>query len=284
MPDQKVLQDVFVAVFAISVMGGVGVDLTLERVTTVFKRPVSLLVGLLLNHLAIPVLAFGIASMLSLEAAVATGFLLCAAAPGGPRGAMFTQRAGGDIAFAASLIVVMTAINTISTPLLLGWLIDTPLSSDGSYIWPVIRIIAAYLLAPLVIGMVLRAKRPALADRAMTWLKRLTNLLFVALFAMILGTRVGMIGTIGAMPFVAMLMLASISAVLGYLVAGRQRDLRTALALNTTIRNISLSLLLASLWFSEDATMVTVMVYGLVMLIVALPTTLLIRRRSASAP
>ncbi len=281
MPESNLLQDVFVGVFAIAVMGSVGADLTIERVLTVFRRPSTLVIGLGLNHLLVPLAAFGIARLLSLEAAVATGFLLCAAAPGGPLGAMFTQRAGGDIAFAASLIVVMTAINTVSTPLLLGWLVDAPVVAGGSHVWPVVRTILAYLLAPLSLGLALRTYRPTWADRAGLWLRRLTNLLFLALFGMILGTRIGMIGTIGATTLLAMLILATLCAIAGFFVAGRKSELRTALALNTTIRNISLSLLLASLWFSEDATMVTVMVYGLVMLIVALPTVMIIRRLGA---
>lgn len=283
MPESNLLQDVFVGVFAIAVMGSVGADLTVARVLTVFRRPATLVIGLGLNHLLVPLAALAIANVLSLETAVATGFLLCASAPGGPLGAMFTQRAGGDIAFAASLIVVMTAINTISTPLLLGWLIDAPVVAGGSHVWPVVRTILGYLLAPLTFGITLRTFWPEWAERVGLWMRRLTNLLFIALFVMILGTRIGMIGTIGVTTFVAMLILASLSAIAGFVVAGRRPELRTALALNTTIRNVSLSLLLASLWFREDETMVTVMVYGLVMLIVALPTVAIIRRLGAGS-
>ncbi len=263
-------------------MGSVGVDLTPDRVWVVFKRPFVLIIGLLLNHLAVPLLALGIARACELTPAVTTGFILCAAAPGGPLGAMFTQRAKGNIAFAASLIVVMTAHNTVTTPALLSRLVDIEVGDGGSsHVWPVVRTIIAYLLTPLVVGMLLRRYKPAAADVALVWLKRGTNALFGVLFVGIIGTRWRLIGEIGGAPFFAMLVCAACCALAGYIAAGRHRDLRIALALNTTIRNISLSLLLASLWFSDDATMLTVMIYGLVMILIALPTMLILRRGGA---
>ena len=125
-------QPILVALFAITVMGSVGVDLTIDRVRVVFRRPRTLVVGLLLNHLAVPLLAFGIVQVCQLNEAVTIGFILCASAPGGPVGAMFTQRAEGHIAFAASLVVVMTALNTVTTPLLMGWLVDTEIGDGGA--------------------------------------------------------------------------------------------------------------------------------------------------------
>ena len=41
-------QPILVALFAITVMGSVGVDLTIDRVWVVFRRPRTLVVGLLL--------------------------------------------------------------------------------------------------------------------------------------------------------------------------------------------------------------------------------------------
>ena len=276
-------QPILVALFAITVMGSVGVDLTIDRVWVVFRRPRTLVVGLLLNHLAVPLLAFGIAQACQLNEAVTVGFILCASAPGGPLGAMFTQRAEGHLAFAASLIVVMTALNIVTTPLLMGWLIDSEIGDAGaSHIWPVMKTILLYLLSPLLLGMLLRYHRPQAAAIALRWLKRATNGIFVVFFVGMVATQwrvVGEMGSdMGATPFLAMLVLATCCAVSGFLVAGKQRDLRIALALNTTMRNIALSLLLADIWFTDQQTIMTVMIYGLGMILVALPTTLVLRR------
>ncbi len=264
-------------------MGSVGVDLTIDRVWVVFRRPRTLVVGLLLNHLAVPLLALGIARVFQLNEAVTVGFILCASAPGGQVGAMFTQRAEGHVAFAASLIVVMTALNTVTTPLLMGWLIDTEIGDAGaSHVWPVMKTILLYLLSPLLLGMLLRYHRPQAAGIALRWLKRTNNVIFVVFFVGMVATQWGVVGEMGSdmgvTPFVAMLVLATCCAVSGFLVAGKQRDLRVALALNTTMRNVALSLLLADIWFTNQQTIMTVMIYGLGMILVALPTTLMLRR------
>ena len=276
-------QPILVALFAITVMGSVGVDLTIDRVWVVFRRPRTLVVGLFLNHLAVPFLALGIARVFQLNEAVTVGFVLCASAPGGPVGALFTQRAEGNVAFAASLIVVMTALNTVTTPLLMGWLIDTEIGDAGaSHVWPVMKTILLYLLSPLLLGMLLRYHRPQAAGIAFRWLKRTNNAIFVVFFVGMVATQWGVVGEMGsdmgATPFVAMLVLATCCAVSGFLVAGKQRDLRVALALNTTMRNVALSLLLADIWFTNQQTIMTVMIYGLGMILVALPATLMLRR------
>mgnify|MGYP001311319220 FL=1 len=276
-------QPILVALFAITVMGSVGVDLTIDRVWVVFRRPRTLVVGLFLNHLAVPLLALGIARVCQLNEAVTVGFILCASAPGGPVGAMFTQRAKGNVAFAASLIVVMTALNTVTTPLLMGWLIDTEIGDAGaSHVWPVMKTILLYLLSPLLFGMLLRYHRPQAAGIAFRWLKRTNNVIFAVFFVGMVATQWGVVGEMGSdmgvTPFVAMLVLAACCAVSGFLVAGKQRDLRVALALNTTMRNVALSLLLADIWFTNQQTIMTVMIYGLGMILVALPATLMLRR------
>ena len=276
-------QPILVALFAITVMGSVGVDLTIDRVWVVFRRPRTLVVGLFLNHLAVPLLALGIARVCQLNEAVTVGFILCASAPGGPVGAMFTQRAKGNVAFAASLIVVMTALNTVTTPLLMGWLIDTEIGDAGaSHVWPVMKTILLYLLSPLLFGMLLRYHRPQAAGIAFRWLKRTNNVIFAVFFVGMVATQWGVVGEMGSdmgvTPFVAMLVLAACCAVSGFLVAGKQRDLRVALALNTTMRNVALSLLLADIWFTNQQTIMTVMIYGLGMILVALPTTLMLQR------
>ena len=276
----EVVQDVLVGLFPIVVMLSVGVDLTVQRLLIVFRRPKTLAVGLSLNHLAIPLVALAISNLLALSPACATGFLLCAAAPGGPIGAMLTQRAKGDLAFAVSLLVVMTVVNTITTPLLLVTLIDVDLGGGTySHVPAIVRTIVLYLIVPLAVGIAVRHWLPSAADRALKILKIATNILFGLLFVGIIAARWQLIFEIGARPFLAMIICVIICVSSGYLVAGRDPGVRAALALNTGIRNISLSLLLANLWFEDDATLVTVMTYGMCMITISTPVALWVRSR-----
>ena len=272
------VQDIVVAVFAITIMLSVGVDLTGARLREVFKHPKSLLYGLGLNHLLVPFLALGLARLFSLSDVTAVGFLLCASAPGGPVGALLTQRAGGDLAYAASQLLVMTLVNTVATPTFMILAAGDSHRVGFSEAPAMVRTIALYLITPLFVGIALRERRPQLADKALRALKIFTNVLFGVLFVGVCATRWELTLHLGFGPVGAMLVCVLICVAIGVVLPVGPMDRRTALGLMSGVRNIALSLLLANSWFREDETILTVMVYGLVMLIGAVPLAVAFKR------
>ena len=262
-------------------MLGVGVELTVDRVGVVFKRPGMLFVGLGLNHLAVPAVAYGLSQLFGLTPAVTIGFMLCACAPGGPVGAMLTQRAKGDVAFAASLLVVMTAVNAVATP---GWLAALSFVPDGvsrlDLLPAVMKMVGLYLMVPLSVGIALREKRPGLADKATRALKIFTNVLFGAMFVGVAATRWKLLAQFGPAPIAAMGLTVVFGIVAGAVLGGSDPAVRTALAINSGVRSIALSLLLAGAWFTDDAVIMTVMIYGLVMLLGAFPAAVFLGKRA----
>ena len=61
------------AAFAVTIMLSVGVDIEIRQMRVVFRRPRTLITGLLLNHIAVPLLVLWLAGLFSLTTAVATG-------------------------------------------------------------------------------------------------------------------------------------------------------------------------------------------------------------------
>ncbi len=280
------VQDIVVAVFAITIMLSVGVDLTTARLRDVFKHPKPLFYGMGLNHLLVPLLALGLSGLFSLSEAAAVGFLLCASAPGGPVGAMLTHRAGGDLAYAASLLLVMTLVNTIATPTFMIVAVGGSHGVGFSEAPAMVRTILFYLIIPLFVGIGLRERRPHFADKALRVLKILTNVLFGVLFIGVCATRWELTLQLGLGPAGAMLVCVLVCVAIGIVLPVGPMDRRTALGLMSGVRNIALSLLLANSWFREDETILTVMVYGLVMLIGTVPVAVAFNRaakRSANA-
>ena len=262
-------------------MLSVGVDLTFTRVAAVFRAPRALVAGLLLNHLVVPFVAFGLSEAFALALPVATGFLLCASAPGGPMGVMFTQRARGDLALGVSLLVVMTAINMVTVPVMLALFVGAAFEGSALAHAPgIARTIAVYLILPLLVGMAIRHKSPRFAKLALPGLKMATNLLFVGLSAALLLQGSGPTFAFGPTTFVAMALCSLFSVVSGYYITRRRREEQVALALNSGIRNFSLALLLSVLWFSDPATMGTVMYYGVTQITVSFSATMWLRSRT----
>ena len=282
----EVIRDIIVAVFAVSVMFSVGIDLTWAQIRVVLKEPLVLLRGLALNHLLVPVLVFGLVILCKIEQPIAAGLLLCASAPGGPIGVMLTQRARGDMAYCIALVVSMTFVNIVSTPLLLSWFMGDSLQNiGGSPALAISKTIIMYLVLPLCIGMFIRRQRETVANRLSRLMPRLTNILFLVIIVGMGGKNAPVMLTLGIDTFLIMILMAGVCVFLGYLLAGGSTQRRTALAFITGIRNVSLSLLLASFWFGDQPeTLITVLCYGMVMIVVSGSAVLFLRKRSTSTP
>jgi predicted Na+-dependent transporter len=87
---------------------------------------------------------------------------------------------------------------------------------------------------------------------------------------------------VGALPLLAMAICVLVSVGLGLVLGGGDQSARIALGLNSGIRNISLSLLLAKLWFDDPTTKLTVIVYGLVQIALSVSAAVAIRRKSSA--
>lgn len=266
------------AVFPISVMLSVGLELTLARVRAVFRRPRTLLIGLGLNHLAVPALAVGFAHLVSFESTVAAGFLLCAAAPGSPFGVMLAQRANGDLAYGVSFLVVMTAINTVSTPGTLALAVSE--SVEGMpHAGAIIRTIAVFLLVPLAVGISIKERWPNLAARALPTMKLASNVIFTVLTIGLFITHAELAFGLGVPTFLAMLAFVALTMTITYLGASREPAVRTALSLVSGTRNVALAMLLASHWFDDPTVLVAVLLYALSQTLTGVVAAVLFARR-----
>lgn len=268
----------------VSIMVSVGLDLTPERFVAVFRRPAVLLVGLFVNLLAVPVLAWGVAVGLDLSTGVAAGLLLCAAAPGGPIGTLLVLHARGNLAVSVSLVVVMTMISTTTTPVTLGLLgVAPPGASSPLSFGAVAQTIVLYQLLPLAAGMVVRRLWPLLADRLLPWASRTSKVVFGVVFVALTILQGHRVLDVGGVALLAVELVVLGSLALGALLPPGSSEVKAAVSLNTGVRNLALALLLATVWFHDGDTILTTMIYGLLMLVNGVPFSFWWRARARSA-
>jgi BASS family bile acid:Na+ symporter len=210
---------------------------------------------LAMNVLALPLLAWALHGALGLGLAGA-GLLVAAAAPGGSTGPLLAVVAGGEATTAARLFAITTVVGTV------GALLAT-LALEGTGLGGLARaglLVALASLAPLGLGVLVRARRPAWAERLAPWLSRVS----LALLALTIGglaIRHGSKAAASDLAVASIIVAASFAPAL--LVHGRAR--RLAVAQVSAIRNLTLALLvLAALDAGPRATM-AVLGYGLVM-------------------
>jgi len=228
-------------------MLGMGALLAPHDFVTVFRRPKALTLGLATQLVTIPLLAFFLGKWLPLEAGIAAGLVLVAAVPGGTMSNVITYLGRGNIALSISLTAVTTVGALVTTPFLLRLLITAYLPPD--FEMPVGRIafeIAVVLLLPLSVGMLFSPLLGARRDAFSRWCIRISITFILAM--VIGGAGSGRLDprAYGALGLAAIFLLAFMAGTIATLSCKlarlTPRD-RIAIAIEATIRNTNLALL-----------------------------------------
>jgi len=103
------------------VMLGMGLTLRFENFIEICKRPKVISVGVLLQFIFMPMIAFLVSVILDLEESLLIGMVLVGSCPGGTASNVICYLSRGDVALSIILTTVSTLLAVILTPLL-AWL------------------------------------------------------------------------------------------------------------------------------------------------------------------
>ncbi len=269
------------------IMLGLGLGLTVEDFRRVARYPRAVVTGLTLQVLVLPWAAFALALGFGLPPALAVGLMLLAASPGGATANIYSHLARGDVALNITLTAINSLLCLLTLPLILNLSLEHFMGS-GQYVPPPVRKVievAAIIVLPVAIGMLIRARAPALAARTEKPLRLLSVLVLALLVAGAIvqerGTLVDHFAAVG----LACLAFNLISIGAGYL-APRMLKLprrqAIAIAMEIGIHNATLAIYIA-LNVLDDATLsVPAAVYSLVMFATAAVFALWLVRRGAT--
>jgi BASS family bile acid:Na+ symporter len=182
------------AILAI-IMFSIALDLKTADFRRVLSAPKPLLVGIASQFLLLPALTYLMLLAFRPQPSVALGLILVAACPGGNISNFITHRARGNVALSVSL----TAFATV------GALLITPanIAFWGSLYEPTREIlrqtridpvsvavtVGIMLVMPLILGMIVNARLPGLADRIRQPLQWLSMAIFIGFVALALGAN-----------------------------------------------------------------------------------------------
>ena len=122
--EDSVFATVLLPIALAVIMDSLGMSLTTDDFRRVFVYPRGISIGILNLALISPLLAFGIAELFSLEAALAVGLVLLGASPGGTMANLLTHLARGDTALSISITGISSVAAVITVPLFLPLSID----------------------------------------------------------------------------------------------------------------------------------------------------------------
>jgi BASS family bile acid:Na+ symporter len=235
------------------IMFGMGMTLSLADFRRVATRPAAVGAGVGAQFVVMPLLAFGIARLLSLPPELAAGFVLLGASPGGTASNVITYLARGDVALSVTLTATSTVLSPLLTPLLTLWLAGQWLAVPvGALFLSIFQIV----LVPVVLGVVARRHLSSVVDRSVEVMPLLSVTAIVAIVGAIVGRNAEQILSIGPLILLGVIAHNGLGLLLGFGVGSTLRlgsAQRRTLSVEVGMQNSGLAVALAAAHFGPAA-------------------------------
>ena len=183
-----------------------------------------------------PVLAYGLTLMFPLTPSLAMGLLLLSLAPCAPLLPMVADKARADLNYAASFMLLASAVTVVYMPLMVPLLVKGLTVSA----WTVAKPMIALILIPLLIGLAIQIRRPSTATRIQPFVKKSTGvdtLIMVALVIVIHGK--GFMSSIGTWAIGTQVVFFTVIIVASYaLDFGMPQGQKSVISLGISTRNV----------------------------------------------
>jgi predicted Na+-dependent transporter len=266
-------------VFVLGTMASMGLSLTMAQITGPLRNARFVIVALLANFLVLPILAFLLIQVFSLDEPLAVGLMLvslAAGAPALPKTAVFAKV---DAAAATGLMVLLVVVTILVLPVALPLL----LTGISVTFWDIASGLIILILVPLAVSLFVRARYPEAAASALPHFAQASNLslLFLMVLMVVLNFS-DVVGLLGSGGLLASLVLVGLTTAGGYLLGrlGKAGDWLQGLGAGQ--RNIAAAMVVATMNFGNDE-IVMVVVYSLIGMVVIIPLALELGKRAAGA-
>lgn len=258
-------------------MLGVGITLKRDDFTRILRQPRALLAGSIGQLLLLPLLGVLLVWLWQLPAALALGLVIVTCAPGGVTSNMITLLVRGDTALSVSLTAVSSLVAPVTLPLLtaLGLALFGGTAAagagDGVAEFPVLASIAKLVLVsllPVLLGVWLSERYPAVCKRMQPWVKGFALLFFITIVVALVRSRWEQLPALLAQLGPVVLMLATLAMALGAMLgrlAGLGGAQQLTLAVEVGIQNAGTALMVTGGLLHNAEMSAAVLIYGVLM-------------------
>jgi BASS family bile acid:Na+ symporter len=265
-------------VFAVTSMLSVGFSYTLREIIEPLRDVRGVLVALLANFFLVPLLAYAVTRLLTLEPAMEIGLILVSTAAGAPFLIKLTQLADGDLAFAGGLLVLLLIVTMAYMPIVVPLIAPDAVVSATSISMPLVLT----MLLPLGIGLIVDAWNEPLTERLLPFMNKASSLALVLLVAStFLLNFQAILGVFGTGAILGALVVIAGAFGLGYLLGGPSIRTREVMGLGTAQRNIAAATVVTTQAFEDPNTVVMVVVTSIVSMALLFPAATALRKRGA---
>lgn len=166
--EKNILTTLFLPASLFIIMLGLGLALQIADFKRILSYPKAIFIGFTNQMVLLPLVGYGIAVFFNLSPELAVGLMILAACPGGVTSNLFTHLSNGDTALSVTLTAISSVLSIITIPLIINFGLVHFMDDGQSIQLPVIKTIVqimAITIIPISLGMVLRSKRPAFAQK-----------------------------------------------------------------------------------------------------------------------
>jgi len=255
----------------ILLMLGAGLNIELRQVIDIAKRFRLVLLGVLANFLAVPLLIVLCLMLVPLSPDIKIGIMLMAAAPIAPMApAPFVEKAKGDVVYSVGLMTIVASLSIVLTPLILS--LSIPESVGGVTLNPIhiVKTLLMVQLIPISVGIAIRQASRKWADRLVKIVPRIGQIGLLIGVGLLLAKQASQIISIGLLGYLIMVLLTVVSLFVGDLMLiGESAEKRRALAVSTAIRNVPLAFLIATENFPDTVVAPVVLVFSVLTMVLS---------------
>jgi len=232
--------NITVVIYMIGNLLSLGFMLDLRKAMAGLRDVRFVVLSLVWAFVLCPALAYAIGAVLPLSEPYAIGLLLLGLAPCAPLLPGMVEKAQGDLNYAASFILLVSAVTIIFMP------IAVPLLIKGVAVsaWTVAKPMLFLIMIPLVIGVVIQHQRPLIASTLYPYVKKITavDTLLMLLLVIVIYSK-GFIGAIGTWAVLAQVLFFSLTIIGSYALAfGVPARQKSVISLGLSTRNVGAAL------------------------------------------
>lgn len=235
------------------VMFSMGMTLESVNFKRVLEQPMLIFIGVSLQYLLMPLIAWILSMLLNLPILLATGLILVGACPGGTASNVICFLARGNVALSISLTAVSTLLAAVLTPLV------TLIYVDQSIDVPVIKMmknLVLIVILPVMLGVLINTFYQQRLARIKSLLPLVSVLSIIFIIGVIVAKNQVQLFESGLLIFTAVALHNLLGLILGYGIPKLMRYDETTcktISIEVGMQNSGLGVVLANQYFSAVA-------------------------------
>ena len=287
--DALTVNKIVLPIMLASMMLTMGLSLQRVNFLNLLRQPKALALGITLQLIILPLLAWLIILVFQLPTELAAGLLLISLAPGGASSNAISFLADGDVALSIALTLVSSLVVPFLLPIVLLWHYSfLGMAAEPFHIpvLPTITQLCLVSLFPIALGMLLQYRFTSLFLPLQKQLQRITAVIMVVLIALMAWTnRTALIDVAETASFL-LLCLCVLAYYCGMLlgrVCGLNDQQQRTLGIETGIQNAGIAMMVAATLMDRPSLAMIAVFYGIGMNLPALVIIAQVRWRRLAA-